>query len=43
MRGNIPQFEMLAPKTLDEVLTRLKSEPGVWKPFAGGTDLMVVL
>jgi CO/xanthine dehydrogenase FAD-binding subunit len=43
MRGNIPQFDLLAPKTLDEVLTRLQSEPGVWRPFAGGTDLMVVL
>lgn len=43
MRGNIPQFDLLAPKTLDEVLSRLQSEPGVWRPFAGGTDLMVVL
>jgi len=43
MRGNIPQFEMIAPKTLSEALSRLKSEPGVWRPFAGGTDLMVVL
>lgn len=43
MRGNVPQFEMVAPHTLDEVLARLSAEPGVWKPFAGGTDLMVLL
>jgi CO/xanthine dehydrogenase FAD-binding subunit len=43
MRGNIPQFEMKAPKTLSEVLQQLSAEPGVWRPFAGGTDLMVLL
>jgi CO/xanthine dehydrogenase FAD-binding subunit len=43
MRGNVPRFEMIAPKTLAEALARLRAEPGVWRPFAGGTDLMVVL
>lgn len=43
MRGNIPQYEMIAPKTLPEVLSKLSAEPGVWRPFAGGTDLMVLL
>jgi CO/xanthine dehydrogenase FAD-binding subunit len=28
---------------LADALALLKSEPGVWKPFAGGTDLMVLL
>jgi len=28
---------------LSEALTALASEPGVWQPFAGGTDLMVLL
>lgn len=31
------------PDSLAAVLSLLKSEPGVWKPFAGGTDLMVLL
>ena len=43
MRGNIPAYELIAPRTLAEVLARLSAEPGVWRPFAGGTDLMVLL
>ena len=31
------------PRTLDEALTLLAREPGAWRPFAGGTDLMVLL
>jgi CO/xanthine dehydrogenase FAD-binding subunit len=42
VRANIPQYEMIAPKTLAGVLSRLSSEAGVWRPFAGGTDLMVL-
>ena len=33
---------MEAPKTLADALDRMAREPGVWKPFAGGTDLMVL-
>ncbi len=43
MRSNIPTFRFLAPKSLSETLTVLAHEPGVWQPFAGGTDLMVLL
>ena len=43
MRGNVPAYDFEVPSTLDEVLRRLSEEPGVWTPFAGGTDLMVVL
>jgi len=43
MRSYVPTFEMEAPRTLAEVLMRMASEPDVWKPFAGGTDLMVLL
>jgi CO/xanthine dehydrogenase FAD-binding subunit len=32
----------MVPRDLDEALTLLASEPGVWRPFAGGTDLMVL-
>jgi CO/xanthine dehydrogenase FAD-binding subunit len=34
---------MVVPRTLDEALELLRGEPGVWRPFAGGTDLMVLL
>ena len=34
---------MHSPANLEEVLDLLAMEPGVWKPFAGGTDLMVLL
>ena len=42
MRSNVPAFEMRAPRTLAEALDLLAAEPGVWRPFAGGTDLMVL-
>jgi CO/xanthine dehydrogenase FAD-binding subunit len=34
---------METPRDLAAALERMASEPGVWKPFAGGTDLMVLL
>jgi CO/xanthine dehydrogenase FAD-binding subunit len=34
---------MEAPRTLVEVLMRMAGQPAIWKPFAGGTDLMVLL
>jgi CO/xanthine dehydrogenase FAD-binding subunit len=34
---------MEVARNLEETLERLAREPGVWKPFAGGTDLMVLL
>lgn len=43
MRAFIPGYEMYAPRTLAEALERLGREPGQWRPFAGGTDLMVLL
>jgi CO/xanthine dehydrogenase FAD-binding subunit len=43
MRSNIPAYEMETPRKLDEALERMAREPGKWKPFAGGTDLMVLL
>ncbi len=41
MRAYLPDYEIKAPNDLAEALSLLSSEPGVWKPFAGGTDLMV--
>ena len=43
MRAHIPSYELCAPRTLDETLERFAEEPGRWRPFAGGTDLMVLL
>jgi CO/xanthine dehydrogenase FAD-binding subunit len=43
MRGYVPGYQLLTPTSLAEALTVLANEPGVWKPFAGGTDLMVLL
>src|ERR1051325_4922060 len=43
MRAFIPDYQLTTPASLTDVLTLLNTEPGVWKPFAGGTDLMVLL
>jgi CO/xanthine dehydrogenase FAD-binding subunit len=43
MRAFVPDYQMEAPNTLAAALQRMASEPSAWKPFAGGTDLMVLL
>ena len=43
MRAFVPDYEMVTPSTLDAALVLLSQGPGVWKPFAGGTDLMVLM
>jgi CO/xanthine dehydrogenase FAD-binding subunit len=43
MRAYLPSYELAVPRTLDDALAMLRDEPGVWRPFAGGTDLMVLL
>jgi len=43
MRSYIPDYSLVTPVTLQEALELLAREPGVWKAFAGGTDLMVML
>ena len=40
MRAFVPDYEMVTPSTLDAALALLSQE---WKPFAGGTDLMVLM
>jgi CO/xanthine dehydrogenase FAD-binding subunit len=42
MRAYLPEYEIKAPQDLADALSLLAREPGVWKPFAGGTDLMVL-
>ncbi len=43
MRSCVPTYELVTPGSLAEALSLLAREPGQWRPFAGGTDLMVLL
>jgi CO/xanthine dehydrogenase FAD-binding subunit len=43
MRAYLPAYELIRPATLDEALGLLAPGSGGWKPFAGGTDLMVLM
>lgn len=43
MRAYIPAYDLRVPGSLSEAVALLAREPGVWQPFAGGTDLMVLL
>jgi CO/xanthine dehydrogenase FAD-binding subunit len=43
MRSYVPGYEIEAHPNLAATLERMAREPGTWKPFAGGTDLMVLL
>src|SRR5712691_11458667 len=40
MRGYVPGYELIAAKSLEHALSLAGEE---WRPFAGGTDLMVLL
>lgn len=43
MRAYLPAYELIMPATLDEALKLLAPGSGEWRPFAGGTDLMVLM
>ena len=43
MRAYVPTYQLRTPGALSETLELLSREPGAWKLFAGGTDLMVLL
>ena len=43
MRAYLPKYELRSPPNLDAALDLMHGNPGAWKPFAGGTDLMVLL
>ena len=43
MRAYLPAYEMETPRDLTAALLRMAREPGAWRAFAGGTDLMVLL
>jgi CO/xanthine dehydrogenase FAD-binding subunit len=42
MRSFVPDYDLRVPADLGEALAWMESEPGKWRPFAGGTDLMVL-
>jgi CO/xanthine dehydrogenase FAD-binding subunit len=43
MRAYLPSYQLRTPRNLSEALALRGREPGFWQPFAGGTDLMVLL
>jgi CO/xanthine dehydrogenase FAD-binding subunit len=43
LRSFVPGYEVQTPRDLGAALKCTAAEPGAWKPFAGGTDLMVLL
>jgi CO/xanthine dehydrogenase FAD-binding subunit len=43
MRSYVPAYELETARDLATALECMAREPGVWRPFAGGTDLMVLL
>jgi CO/xanthine dehydrogenase FAD-binding subunit len=43
MRAYLPGYDLRVSANLSETLDLLARELGVWQPFAGGTDLMVLL
>jgi CO/xanthine dehydrogenase FAD-binding subunit len=42
VRSFLPAYELRAPASFQTALELLAREPGVWKPLAGGTDVMVL-
>jgi CO/xanthine dehydrogenase FAD-binding subunit len=43
MRGYLPDYELVAPDSVQGVLDLLAEQPATWRPLAGGTDVMVEL
>jgi CO/xanthine dehydrogenase FAD-binding subunit len=43
MRAYVPSYQLISPANLSAALDVLARDSGAWKPFAGGTDLMVLL
>src|ERR1044072_3115505 len=43
MRAYVPSYQLISPATLSEALDALSQDNDSWKPFAGGTNLMVLL
>jgi CO/xanthine dehydrogenase FAD-binding subunit len=43
VRAYVPSYQLISPASLGEALDVLARDEGAWQPFAGGTDLMVLL
>jgi len=43
LRSYVPAYDLRVPATLEEALALIAESGGSWRPFAGGTDLMVLL
>lgn len=43
MRAYVPAYQLVSPPNLGEALDLLGQDNSTWRPFAGGTDLMVLL
>ncbi len=43
MRAYVPAYQLITPQSLSDVLGLFAQSNHRWKPFAGGTDLMVLL
>src|SRR2546428_7018334 len=43
MRAYLPSYQLISPASLNEALVALALDDEMWQPFAGGTDLMVLL
>jgi CO/xanthine dehydrogenase FAD-binding subunit len=43
VRAYVPDYVLETPRDLATTLDRMAAEPGTWRAFAGGTDLMVLL
>jgi OHCU decarboxylase len=41
MRSNPAEYEMIAPGSVQAIVSLMAKQPGVWLPIAGGTDVMV--
>ena len=42
MRAYVPGYELRTIRSLSEALELMADEPSGWRPFAGGTDIMVL-
>jgi putative cofactor-binding repeat protein len=42
MRSNPADYQLVAPGSLQAVISLLAEDPGAWMPIAGGTDVMVL-
>jgi CO/xanthine dehydrogenase FAD-binding subunit len=43
MRASLPGYDLRPARSLDEAVALIGESAGGWRPFAGGTDLMVLL